>query len=374
MKRPSSIVQPDESADFDYSLIPSFCEQVVQNNSGSQAHCDKHENESFHRCAWLFASQAIRCVRGGKRVFSIDACHLKHTAQYSGQLFNVCGFDGNGHAVTIEYALAPQEDVASYKWFIDLIKKLKIDNDEEFGTILDADGTVIFSDRQKGLAKAVKEECPRSTHLACCFHLLENTRKTDRQLDAKLFWWVQASFSSDEFERRMTKWEESSPAAVAYLRKQTQEGTIWITHQYIDCEIQTWGLRTSNLSEIVNARLLQTRHFPPLALMSATTRQLSLDIVNAKAFGEKLFNKGSTLTPYAQKLCEAANRTHMPLHAHPIDDNTCQVNSVRGGTRPDSHSTRTVTFPQPPHQRGHCTCHMPTLTGVYCDHAFRAER
>ena len=215
MKAPASIVEPEKPSDNDYSFISSFCEQVMKDNPGSQAHCESHDDGSFHRCAWLFASQAIRCVRGGKRVFSMDACHLKPGADYKGQLFNVCGFDGDGKAVTIGYALAPQEDIPSYTWFINLIKKLRIDNDEEFGTIFDCDDTVIFSDRQKGLGTAVKDTCARSTHLACCFHLLENTRKHDKMLDVKMFWWVQASFSSDEFDRRMTKWQSDSPGTVA---------------------------------------------------------------------------------------------------------------------------------------------------------------
>ena len=148
-----------------------------------------------------------------------------------------------------------------------------------------------------------------------------------------------------------------------------------MTFQYIENKVQTWGLRTSNLSEIVNSRLLTTRTFPPLALMSATTRQLSLDIVMAKARAEDLTRRDSTLTPYARKMCEHANLNHVHLKAAPINDRTCDVSPKRGGKEPDANPTHRITFPdRQTCIKGDCTCTLPTLTGVYCQHAVCAER
>jgi transposase-like protein len=177
------------------------------------------------------------------------------------------GVDGDGRAVTIGYALAPQEDTLSYVWFLDLIKSLEICDGLSFGSVFNCKGTVVFSDRQKGLGAAVRDLCSESTHCACCFHLLENTRKRDRALEPKTFWWVQAAVTVQEFDTRMQTWSQTSPDAVRYLQSEIDTGTIWTTYQHIEREVRTWGWRTSNLSEIVNSRLLSTRTFPALALM-----------------------------------------------------------------------------------------------------------
>jgi len=108
------------------------------------------------------------------------------------------GVDGDGRVVTIGYALAPQEDTLSYLWFIDLIKSLEICDGLSFGSVFNCKGTVVFSDRQKGLGSVVRDLCSESTHCACCFHLLENTRKRDRALEPKTFWWVQAAVTVQE--------------------------------------------------------------------------------------------------------------------------------------------------------------------------------
>ena len=101
LKTPQSIVNPDDHADKDYAYLESFCTTLEEENPGSVAVCETSEDGAFRRCLWLFAAQATRCVRGGKRVFSIDAAFLKPDAHYHGQLFNVCGFDGNGPGILL---------------------------------------------------------------------------------------------------------------------------------------------------------------------------------------------------------------------------------------------------------------------------------
>ena len=401
LKTPQSIVNPDDHADKDYAYLESFCTTLEEENPGSVAVCETSEDGAFRRCLWLFAAQATRCVRGGKRVFSIDAAFLKPDAHYHGQLFNVCGFDGNGRAVTIGYAVAPTEDKETYKWFLNHVKKLELLDGSVFGDVFDCAGTVIFSDRAKGLQTGVQEECPNSTHLACCFHLLENTRKRDPMLDKGTFWWVQAAHTEKEFTRRMDKWREKSKAAVEYLEKQTADGVLWVTYQYLQADVRTWGLRTSNLSEIVNARLLQIRNIPILALMVATSRQLSNDIVRAKKDAAAMSSEPGIVTPYAQRITSNVRQRTVGLHAHTFSNTECDVDRPRRhASTPDTVTMRRVVMPTPsvradpdPHEHlerqgqaategdeveahpyGSCECAGPFLLGLYCEHAYTAER
>ena len=381
LKTPRSIVNPEDHADKDYAYIESFCRTLEEENPGSVALCETSEDGAFRRSLWLFAAQATRCVRGGKRVFSLDAAFLKPDAHYNGQLFNVCGFDGNGRAVTIGYAVAPVEDKETYKWFLGHIKKLELLDGSVFGDVFDCTGTVIFSDRAKGLQTGVQEECPNSTHLACCFHLLENTRKHDPHLDKGMLWWVQAAHTEKEFKRRMQKWREKNSSAVEYLQKQTDDGVLWVTYQYLQAGVRTWGLRTSNLSEIVNARLLQTRNIPILALMVATSRQLSNDIVRAKKDAAAMSSDPGIVTPYAQKITSNMRQRAVGLQAHAFSNTECDVDRPRRhASTPDANTLMRVVMPRADLSPdddlhcGSCDCAGPFLLGLYCEHAYTAER
>ena len=142
---------------------------------------------------------------------------------------------------------------------------------------------------------------------------------------------------------------------------------IWVSYEYVE--------RNGNLSEIEKSRLLSTRSFPPLAIMSATTRQLSLDIVLAKENACKLLAKGHKMTPFAQKMSSHAKLLQDTLKAHPVNDNMCDVNKVRAGQAADPSSTCRVTFPDTAAGTPvSCTCKKPLLTGLFCEHAYCAER
>ena len=118
-------------------------------------------------------------------------------------------------------------------------------------------------------------------------------------MDIALFWWVQASPSAEEYEERMEKFaKKSHDAAVEYLRKVERN---WILYQHIELGVKTFGFRTSNLSEILNSRLLQKRELPPFLVFMATCRMASNDLVAACLVASQLKAtiKQETLTPYA---------------------------------------------------------------------------
>lgn len=103
-------------------------------------------------------------------------------------------------------------------WFIHLIKSLDIPSlGTNFGTVFNSEDTVIFLIGKRVLVLQSDRKCALRAHGACCFHLLENTRKRDRTLETKQFWWVQASATHVEFDDRMQQWEQRAPAAMQYL-------------------------------------------------------------------------------------------------------------------------------------------------------------
>ena len=85
--------------------------------------------------------------------------------------------------------------------------------------------------------------------------------------------------------------------------------------QHADLNATTWGLRTSNLSEIVNSSILQARCLPPYAFMCVTTRMLSGLAWEASQEAARLGNEGHSLTPYALRLCLKVKESAAGLHA-----------------------------------------------------------
>ena len=231
----------------------------------------------------------------------------------------------------------------------------------------------------KGLKRSVADIFPDAIHLPCCFHLLQNAKKKGA-VDVALFWWVQASPSVAEFELRMEKLAQKSHGnAVEYLSKIEE---YWVLHQQVDLGVQTFGFRTSNLSEILNARLLLKRELPPFLIMMATCRMAAKDLVEACIFASKLKETmgKEPLTPYAiavgKKIrAEAENAGLQGTIEVVADRDGCVVEPASFGRVKQTHglNSRRVLAPTDTDD-GSCECKKNFTMGYYCIHAYVAER
>jgi hypothetical protein len=61
--------------------------------------------------------------------------------------------------------LSPPRGCGRVQWFFKLIKSIRLEDDSLFEGILNSAATVIFSDRQNGLGKAVRLQFPLALHL-----------------------------------------------------------------------------------------------------------------------------------------------------------------------------------------------------------------
>ena len=137
-----------------------------------------------------------------------------------------------------------------YDWFLDHLKKLKLGDVLEFGSILNSKTTVIFSDRQKGLAKSVRNHLPLSNHLPCCHHLLDNCQKIStragNKIDSESFWYVQRSKSEGDFQERLTQIRRKGfDSAAEYLEDIKEKWTLFQHLQvYAESGAKTYGIVT----------------------------------------------------------------------------------------------------------------------------------
>lgn len=395
-RQPASVLTPSQNADHDYKYLESFCHFLETKNPGTQAKVSAHEDGSFQRMAWGLHAQAVRCDRSGKRVFSFDAAHFKPNSRHRGVALNASGFDCNGQPVTFGAGVSDTENAEEYLHFFNLLRDVQLDADDAgtsrtLADILDTAETVIFSDRDKGLANAVKEAFPSSIHLPCCFHLLKNLLRKDPSFPSETFWLIQSSWTENLMRERLDECRSRHVDGVKYLENVEQPWCVW---QYMSIpgigdgdsprKAKTWGLRTSNLSEIANSVILNIRELPPYAFASVSVRMASIQLWQAANTAAQLCSNNQELTPYALRLCAEIKQRAALFVAQPESNSEAVVDLIGRGTqsRPHSTSATRVTVPvldesdpEHPHvcEAGSCSCHSPFLLGLYCRHAYTAE-
>jgi hypothetical protein len=106
-------------------------------------------------CFGLLAASpaAAQTAKLSTRIFGIDAAFMKNST--SGQIVLLTVRDPAGKNLTLAMALVPVEDAENYSWFF-----LNCMKNPDIAKILNDRRTVIFSDRDKGLAAAMQFQLP----------------------------------------------------------------------------------------------------------------------------------------------------------------------------------------------------------------------
>ena len=150
-----------------FGLVSSFLGALALQNEGTTT-CTVIVNGVFAR-AFLCPSICANAFPHTTMVVGLDACHLK--SRYAGVLLVMTVLDGNGQIFPMAVAVAEGENEDTWTWFLALVcSALNIDNDNG------GDGMVVLSDREKGLANAVKTLLPRAAHSPCVFHIQKNVK------------------------------------------------------------------------------------------------------------------------------------------------------------------------------------------------------
>ena len=225
----------------------------------------------------------------------------------------------------------------------------------------------------------------------CLMVVQENSFKHARQHNEspteKDFWGAQSSLSAAEFETFIQSMGKKGLTNFAdYLSKVDDT---WKLYEWADMGLLTYGLKTSNLSEIDNSSCLKIRDMPPCQMFCALILKRMKKSYDESEEAARLYveavKPGETLTPYAHKKCEDAveeSQTWQVLRMTPTE---CLVSKKDG---PCAQQYR-VRFPtaekystnNPDDQLAHdivhepsCDCKVPQTQGLYCRHAVAAER
>lgn len=94
----------------------------------------------------------------------MDAAFTKTVHNYV--LLLATGLDANQQTITLAWGVSPKETYEHWSWFLTNLS-------DALGN-LNQRGTVIMSDRQKGLNRAIQEDLPLATEAFCCKHIERN--------------------------------------------------------------------------------------------------------------------------------------------------------------------------------------------------------
>ena len=88
--------------------------------------------------------------------------------------------DGNGNVFPMALAIVESENVETWRWFLEIVKKTFV--------MANGDGLTVLSDLEKGIDKALKELLPGAAHSYCVYHIGKNVKcRFHTTLDGLLF-------------------------------------------------------------------------------------------------------------------------------------------------------------------------------------------
>ncbi|XP_073037013.1 uncharacterized protein [Primulina eburnea] len=197
------------------------------------------DEENQFKYMFLAFGACVRGYRSMRKVVSIDGTWLKD--KYNGVLLVASAQDGNYHQYPLAWGIVDVECTSSWSWF--LMKLLEVVPDE--------DELVIISDRHQGIINAVSTVYRNAHHGHCTWHLSQNLKARCKNKGAT------------EINRY--------PEAAQYLDERDSLDR-W-TRAY--CPKTRYNIMTTNGVESINARLLEERKLPIIALLDSLQKLAS---------------------------------------------------------------------------------------------------
>lgn len=225
-------------------FLKPWLEWMTANNSGSVSIYQekKHLSElSMIEYSFFMPGTSKNAFDFSLPIITLDACHTK--GSYKGIIYIATAITGDDKGVMLAYAIAPTECYKYWKIFL---------NSLNLGLNLqERSNLVIISDREKGLAQAVREEVPKASHSACIYHIENNIKSRFRTDTNGLLWKMAKEKNNDEFKTLMQTLKDTKDQKV-YLFLSKIDPSSWARSSF---KFPRFGHYTSNVSESINAAL-----------------------------------------------------------------------------------------------------------------------
>lgn len=182
-----------------FMLLPSYASQLLKANPNATVKFKVVNNRfsslfvapTFSQNAWVHLRPFI----------ALDAAFTKTIYNYV--LLLATAIDSNNETINLAWGIAPKENMEHWGWFLDNLSHALGD--------LNKRGTVIMSDRQKGLNRAIEEHLPLATEAYCCKHIERNMLVVYGDEVKGLFWRLVYARTKEKFEVAMDELRGINP-------------------------------------------------------------------------------------------------------------------------------------------------------------------
>ncbi|XP_073061733.1 uncharacterized protein [Primulina eburnea] len=230
---------------------------VEQMNRGSITDIFVDEENRF-KYMFLAFGACIRGYRSMQKVVSIDGTWLK--GKYNGVLLVASAQDGNYHQYPLAWGILDVECTSSWIWFLPKLLEVVPDEDE----------LVIISDRHQGIIDAVASGIIDAVSTVyndhCTWHLSQNMKtRCKKKGETEMFLHIAKIYKTFEFDIAYNDFRNRYPEAAQYLDERDSLDR-W-TRAY--CPKSRYNIMMTNGVESINARLLEERKLPIIALLDS---------------------------------------------------------------------------------------------------------
>ncbi|KAK4396846.1 hypothetical protein Sango_1521200 [Sesamum angolense] len=143
---------------------------------------DRPGVQMLHYVFWAFRP-CIEGFRSCRNVISVDGTHLY--TKYKHKLLVAVTLDANQQVLPLAFALVDEESLASWRWFLQMLAKHLLPNDD--------DRVCLISDRHSGFISAINYvpafKFPRGVHRFCLRHVCSNFNKKFNNIRLKDLCW-----------------------------------------------------------------------------------------------------------------------------------------------------------------------------------------
>ncbi|KAL8103797.1 hypothetical protein AgCh_028121 [Apium graveolens] len=310
----------------------------------------------FKRVFWTFKpciDAFVNCIP----VLQIDGTHLY--SKYGGVLLTATAVDGFHHILPVAFAIVESENIASWSWFMDRVKKL---------VVCQRTCICVISDKHSGIMSAMNNPnlgwCePNGYHRYCVRHLAANFGKAFKQNGLKERVVAMCSqLTKAKFNLHWKSLLAFEPRADEWF------SGIHPKHSALSCDGgKRFGIMTTNIAESWNNAIKKARKLPITALVKALYYKVVSYFDQRRVEIEKQGVDGNEFTKYANKIMNKWKERASGHHVTKIDriilvfEVVTMKRGLKGGKK------QIVRL-----QDGTCTCNKWQTYQIPCSHVFAA--
>ncbi|XP_057426629.1 uncharacterized protein LOC130720062 isoform X2 [Lotus japonicus] len=327
-----------------YSLLPLFCEKLMEFNPGSLAVYTTKEDSSFDRLFVSFHASLYGFQQGCRPLIFLDSIPLR--SKYQGALLAATAADADDGVFPVAFAIVDVESDDSWHWFLLQLK-----------SVLSTSCPITFvADIENGLKNSIPEIFEGSFHAYCLRYL---TEQLFRDLKEQYSHEVKRLMIEDLYAAAYASKPEGFQNCLESIKRISTEAYDWI----IQSEPQYWtnslfqGTRynhmTANFGELFYNWAADADELPITQMVDVIMGKLLELIIARKAASDQWETR---LSPSMEEKLKRESQKSHPLQ---VILSTGSTYEVCGDT-----PTEVVDI-----DRWECSCKTWQLTGVPCCHA-----